>query len=124
MKSAYEAIKTSVNKGTFESVKKQIADNGDEYVIRDIVLPSGGKQYFLQCASVLSALPIDPIKNIAQNMKHWFEDLNWPGVDLIEIKLRQLEDADLCAAVNWAREEAVRTNDEEWLCNLDEILGR
>lgn len=106
-----------------EKAAREVIDNYESYDLRTLVIPYGHKDLFGVCAEVLSQLPIDVFDSIAVETTRWLQDLNWPGCDLIENKLRQLPKQRLQQIVVLAIEEAKKEHDEEWAFNLSEVFA-
>lgn len=115
MKSALTEIK---NASVFEVAAKKILTHADEYDVAELILPSGEKGLFQECAFIISKMPIDFIARHAVDLMEWFQDLNWPGVDEIFAALSQLPEDELTVALNKSLETARNTQDEEWDYNL------
>lgn len=117
MKSALCEIKNAQN---LESTTKSILSNISEYDIRELILPEGEKNFYFECAYVLSNLPCNIISMYATELMSWFQDLNWPGVKQIYTALRNLPVDVLVSALQKAYQNAVEDADEEWMYNLNE----
>ena len=119
MKSALNVIRENNTKET----EREIIDNYAAYDLRTLVIPYGHKDLFGVCAEVLSQLPIDVFDGVAVEVTRWFQDLNWPGCNLIENKLRQLPEQRLHQVVALGIAEAKKERDDEWEYNLSEVFA-
>lgn len=119
MKSALELL---LNNG-IEQAKDEMLKSYDMYDLKSLVIPMGYKEFWGECAEILSELPVDAISTIAAELTKWFQDLNWPGVDLIEKTLRRLPENRLRCIIQNAHTEAGINEDEEWKFNLCEVFG-
>ena len=73
---------------------------------------------------VLSRLDDATLTRFLPDILHWFQDLNWPGVDVIEKRLKQMPEETVKTAVSAVIARAEREGDEEWVENLQTALGR
>lgn len=117
MQSALAEIKRSPN---LEMATRIILSNIDEYDISELILPDGAKEFYSECAHVLSKVPCDIIAKHAVELMSWFQDLNWPGSEQIYATLRSLPIDTLTVAFQKAYDCAVKDADEEWMYNLSE----
>ena len=117
MKSALSEIKNAQN---LETIKNAILSNIDEYDVRELILPEGEKDFYLECAYVISNLPCRIIARYSVELMSWFQDLNWPGVEYVYKTLRNLPIDVLTVAYQKACQIALEESDEEWIYNLNE----
>ena len=103
--------------------KDEILKNFNSYDLQSLIIPAGYKEFWEECAEILFELPLVVIDAMAAELMVWFQDLNWPGINLIEKKLRQLQEGRLNQIVQQAFMEACLNEDEEWKFNLSEVFG-
>lgn len=112
------ALQTLIERGS----PREILENYSEYDLQTLIVPAGHKEIFASCAEILAALPDEAFVPIAAESARWLQDLNWPGCDAIESRLRRLPKEKLRAALQTARATAEAEHDEEWLFNLNEVF--
>ena len=112
------ALQTLIERGS----PREILENCGEYDLKILIVPAGHKPLFKMCAEILAALPDEAFAPIAAESARWLQDLNWPGRDAIESRLRRLPKEKLRAALQTARQTAQAERDEEWLFNLNEVF--
>ena len=99
----------------------RLEDDGE---IETLILPPGKKDCWQNCAIVLSGLDDATLTRFLPGVLQWFRDLNWPGVDTIEKRLKQMPEETVKTAVSAAVARADREGDEDWAENLQTVLGR
>jgi hypothetical protein len=89
-----------------------------------LVLPrrNYNKDLWENAAIVLSKKEFDQIEGILVDLFYWFQDLNWPGVDIILNLLKRIPKEAFEKALSKARIIAETLEDYEWLSNLDHIF--
>lgn len=105
-----------------ELAKRELLRHSDAYNFRDIIVPKGEKLLFSDFAGILSNLPRATIISIGDNLLEWFQDLSWPGVNIIETTLKQLPIEKLHRIIKKGLTCAMQENDAEWINNLHEIF--
>lgn len=120
MKSALNEIKSAACLG---DALTSILSAVDEYNISELIVPDGEKDFYFECAHIISNLPSHIIILHAEELLTWFQDLNWPGVELIYKSLRGLPDDELHNALQKAYQVAEKEADEEWMYNLHECFS-
>lgn len=119
MRSALKEVKNALN---LEIATKAILSNIDEFDIKELILPDEGKEFYFECAHIISNLPSSIILKYVDELLYWFQDLNWPGVEQIYETVRCLPVDILDNALRKAYLNAVDTSDEEWAYNLCELF--
>ena len=91
---------------------------------RYLVLPKRmyHKDLWENAAIVLSKKGINQIEDIIIDLFYWFQDLNWPGVDIIASLLKNIPKPFLDAYLEKAKIIASAIEDSDWLSNLDYIF--
>ena len=54
----------------------------------------------------------------------WLQDLNWPGVEEITSLLLSFPTNEFVVGLEYAIVQAFKTNDDEWLINLQDIASQ
>ena len=93
---------------------------------RYLVLPKRmyHKDLWENAAIVLSKKGINQIEDIIIDLFYWFQDLNWPGVDIIANLLKNIPQPFLDAYLEKAKIIANAIEDSDWLSNLDYIFSQ
>ena len=86
--------------------------------ILSIILPTGMKDCWMNCAAVLSNLSDDRFIRFLPNIFEWFKDINWPGVDIIENRILKLPINSVKNVFSEIIDKAIRENDIQWEENL------
>lgn len=120
MKSALCLIKEMTERGALNQAKREIASHPDQYDLTELVIPFGEKPLFQACAEVLCALDNETLSRLATELFRWFQDMNWPGTELVLERVKQLPSDVVREAMAHAKQKAVDTGDEEWLYNITE----
>ena len=84
MKSALSEIEkvTAQDKDSLMLTIMHIVEFINEYDCAELMLPEGDKRYFYARALLINELPIEKIRKYTKELMRWFQDPNWPGVDL------------------------------------------
>jgi len=122
MKNAFEMLKTAIQMGCPERAKEDILAHLEEYDLRSLIVPDGGKSCWQMCAEILVSLPDEAFLPLIPDVFAWFQDLNWPGAQEISARMQKLEFSVFGRAWNEARKTAQQEGDEEWLWNLSEMF--
>lgn len=117
MKSALSEIKSA---SCLDAALNSILSSIDEYDISELIVPDGEKDFYFECAHIISNLPSRIVALHATELLTWFQDLNWPGVEQIYKSLRNLPADVLGNALQKAYQTATEEADEEWMYNLRE----
>ena len=124
MKSALDELKNALKAGNIVSVTEEICMHVEKYDLEGLILPARCKPIYPFCATIISCAPRGYIEYHAADLMEWFQDLNWPGADIIADVLRSLPKRVLDDALEKARHRAELNNDEEWLWGLEQVFPR
>jgi len=124
MKNALEELKNALKTGNIVSVTEEICMHVEKYDLEGLILPDRCKPIYPFCATIISCAPRKYLEYHAADLMEWFQDLNWPGADIIADVLRSLPQRVLDDALAKARALAELKGDEEWLWGLDQVFLR
>ena len=82
------------------------------------------KDLWENAAIVLSKKGINQIEDIIIDLFYWFQDLNWPGVDIIADLLKTIPQTSLNVYLEKAKKIASAIEDPDWVNNLDYIFSK
>ncbi|MBN2876581.1 MAG: DUF5071 domain-containing protein [Bacilli bacterium] len=82
------------------------------------------KDLWENAAIVLSKKGINQIEDIIIDLFYWFQDLNWPGVDIIADLLKTIPQTFLNVYLEKAKKIASAIEDPDWSSNLDFIFSK
>ena len=89
----------------------------------ELILPLGYKGCWRNCAQLLVELPDLKLIPMLPMLMEWFQDMNWPGSQIILGRLKQLPEDTLHDACRNAYASARRQRDDEWMNYLVESFG-
>ena len=98
----------------------QITCNDD---IKMLILPYRKQDCWKNCATLLSKLDDTVIINILPELFEWYKDLNWPGIEIIDARIRRLPQYSVKKALSTALVRAKNETDEIWMENLLEFIA-
>ena len=90
-------------------------------VIHSLILPFGRKDCWQECAQQLAGMTDEALNPFLPDLMEWFQDLNWPGTEIIARRLEALPEEKLRKAFEIAKARASAQRDDEWLENLTEV---
>lgn len=64
------------------------------------------------------------VKDSISYLFRWLQDLNWPGVEEITSLLLSFPTNEFVVGLEYAIVQAFKTNDDEWLINLQDIASQ
>ena len=76
------------------------------------------------CAHVLKLIGFPRLESVISLMLEWFQDLNYPGVDLIVDALESCRKDFLIRSIEVAVRDAHSCRDESWVGGLKYLVGR
>ena len=105
---------------TIDEQEKAVSElaNSSDIDLKELIMPSGRKDCWANCAKVICARSDQEIMEIALEMFEWLQDLNWPGATDIVSRLKKLPADVLRRLYRISLEKAKR--DDEWLFSLKE----
>lgn len=105
---------------TIDEQEKAVSElaNSSDIDLKELIMPSGRKDCWANCAKVICARSDQEIMEIALEMFEWLQDLNWPGATDIVSRLKELPADVLRRLYRISLEKAKR--DDEWLLSLKE----
>lgn len=105
---------------TIDEQEKAVSElaNSRDIDLKELMMPSGRKDCWANCAKVICARSDQEIIGIALEMFEWLQDLNWPGATDIVSRLKELPADVLRRLYRISLEEAKK--DDEWLFFLKE----
>ena len=118
MKNAFEMLKTAIQMGCPERAKEDIHAHLEEYDLRSLIVPDGGKPCWQMCAEILVSLPDEAFLPLIPDVFAWFQDLNWPGSRTLFDRLASVRPGRIDCAIRESIEFAQSLGDEEWICFL------
>lgn len=86
--------------------------------IRELILPYRRQECWENCALALSNLDDATILRFLPRLLEWFKDLNWPGVNIIRLRILRLPKDKVHNALINVLAKASGEEDEEWIENL------
>lgn len=107
---------------TMDDQEKAVSElaNSRDIDLKALIMPSGRKDCWANCARVICARSDQEIIGIALEMFEWLQDLNWPGATDIVSRLKELPADVLRRLYRISLEKAKR--DDEWLFSLREAF--
>lgn len=105
---------------TIDEQEKAVSElaNSSDIDLKELIMPSGRKDCWANCAKVICARSDQEIMEIALEMFEWLQDLNWPGATYIVSRLKELP-ADVLRRLYRISLEKAKM-DDEWLFSLKE----
>lgn len=88
--------------------------------IKAIIMPAFRQDCWEGCATLLAALDDKRFIPLLPQLLQWYMDMNWPGFEIMDRRIRDLPKEQMKPAVLNALEKARTTNDEEWYENLSQ----
>ena len=85
---------------------------------RSYILPKGRKDCWENCDRVLTSMDEELFISILPELFEWFQDLNWPGYEIIANRLFHLPKNIVQPAFDKAIHSAQSVGDYEWEDNL------
>lgn len=86
--------------------------------IEALILPAKRKDCWENCAILLASLDNSRLLPFLPRLMEWYQDMNWPGFELIDRRVKQLPYNTLRVAVADALRKATSEHDSEWHENL------
>ncbi len=104
-------------------IEKQRANIDNVKYISDddverLILPHYKQTCWENCAVLLSTLDDQRFISFLPKILEWYKDLNWPGIEVIGKRIREIPPYLVKDAVTVALRNAKNENDEEWYENL------
>ena len=104
----------NISNEEFNNIKKQIdSDINIDYNI--FILPQEGKKYWENCAKILIQLDDDKFIQLFPKILEWFQDLNWPGGNIILDRVNKMSNDVIEGFVLQCIDEAILKNDLMWI---------
>ena len=85
---------------------------------------SGLKIFWEVEAKILVKNGYPKVKDSISYLFRWLQDLNWPGVEEITSLLLSFPTNEFVVGLEYAIVQAFKTNDDEWLINLQDIASQ
>lgn len=60
--------------------------------LQKFILPLEKKDYWQNCAELISALPDNIVGSVVSKLMIWLQDANWPSYETTANRLKQLSD--------------------------------
>ncbi|MGN0991869.1 MAG: DUF5071 domain-containing protein [Candidatus Ventricola sp.] len=107
---------------TIDEQEKAVSElaNSSDIDLKELIMPSGRKDCWANCAKIICARSDQEIMEIALDMFEWLQDLNWPRATDIVSRLKELPADVLRRLYRISLEKAKR--DDEWLFSLKEAF--
>lgn len=86
-----------------------------------LIMPALDKQYWGNAALTLLLMEPERVKPYLPQLMIWLQDANWPGAYTIMEMLHNMPKEYVMPALQAAREEALKQDDENWVDNIDMI---
>ena len=86
--------------------------------IKTLILPYRRQDCWENCAILLAKLEDYRLSLFLPQILEWYKDLNWPGLDIIEKRVKALPEYIIRNALNITLNRASKEDDEEWYENL------
>lgn len=88
----------------------------------ELIIPENRKDCWYNCARILALQSDDVLIALNDRIFEWFQDINWPGADVLIDRLHQIPPDKIKANYLMAIEKANVQMDEVWADNLQEVF--
>lgn len=92
------------------------------YEWEELIIPENRKDCWYNCARILAVQSDDVLIALNDRIFEWFQDINWPGADVLIDRLHQIPPDKIRANYLMAIEKANVQMDEVWAENLQEVF--
>lgn len=120
MQRCIENLSWNVSKDLQQKTMQNIISN-KKFPYKNLLQPNGRKDCWENCANILICLDDDNLIDLLPGLLEWLQDLNWPGAKIILERLKKMPIEKINIALREAKKEAIQTNDQEWMENLEEL---
>ena len=86
--------------------------------IEKLILPDYGQDCWENCAILISTIDNERLIPYLPRIFEWYKDLNWPGIEIIDQKVKQMSPELIRDALKTTIQRAQNDNDTEWCENL------
>ena len=87
-----------------------------------LIMPVETKSIWENCAKVLCEKNDKELEIYYYELFKWFQDMNWPGADLIYDRFLFVTQGDLLAAFQHSFSEAIQLEDKAWISALRDVF--
>ena len=88
----------------------------------ELIIPENRKDCWYNCARILALQSDDVLMGLNDHIFEWFQDINWPGADILMERLHQIPPDKIRNNYYMAIKKANIQKDEEWAENLQEVF--
>ncbi len=83
-----------------------------------LILPFLRQDCWENCAKLISKIEDERLSSFLPQLLEWYKDLSWPGIEIIDKRIRRFPPNMLQAALTNVLCKAKNEGDEEWYENL------